>query len=311
MSGRLAVIDLGTNTARLLIADRSVEGDFRQVYLRREVVRMGGGFSRTVGLSREAMQRGLSCLVRFSEAIRRHDAPTVLAVATSAVRDAANGAEFVGRVKGEAGIDLRVIDGIVEGTLTLAGVMAGLDRPCDEALVLDIGGGSTEYTLARQGRVHYVRSLPLGVVRLTEGKGTVAAMERKIRKELGLLFHDMGNSGCIPGTGVPLIGTAGTATTLAAISMEMEDYDYRKINNSILSRMEVESIFERLLPMTPEERLRVPGLEKGREDLIVAGILMVLETMELFGVETMRVSDYGLLEGLVVRGEALVERNGA
>lgn len=310
MSGRLAVIDLGTNTARLLIADRYGDGSFRNVHLQREVVRMGGGFSRTKGLSMNAMQRGLSCLTRFSEVIRNYDSPDVLAVATSAVRDAINGAQFVSQVRQEAGINLRVIDGVIEGTLTLAGVMAGLDRPCEEALIFDIGGGSTEYTLARYGRAAYVRSLPLGVVRLTEGKGTVIAMEQKIRKELELLSHGMRQAGVLVHSGVPLIGTAGTATTLAAISMEMEDYDYRRVNNSVISRQEVESILERLLPMAPEERLNVAGLERGREDLIIAGILITLQTMELFGMTTMKVSDYGLLEGLVVCGADLVDGNG-
>lgn len=310
MSGRLAVIDLGTNTARLLIADRYGDGSFRNVHLQREVVRMGGGFSRTEGLSMNAMQRGLSCLTRFSEVIRDYDSPEVLAVATSAVRDAVNGAQFVSQVRQEAGIDLRVIDGVIEGTLTLAGVMAGLDRPCEEALIFDIGGGSTEYTLARYGRATYVRSLPLGVVRLTEGKGAVIAMEQKIRKELELLSHDMRQAGALVHSGVSLIGTAGTATTLAAISMEMEDYDYRRVNNSVISRQEVESILERLLPMAPEERLKVAGLERGREDLIIAGILITLQTMERFGMTIMKVSDYGLLEGLVVCGADLVDGNG-
>jgi exopolyphosphatase / guanosine-5'-triphosphate,3'-diphosphate pyrophosphatase len=311
MSGRLAVIDFGTNTARLLIADRGERETFQHVHLQREVVRMGGGFSREKGLSVEAMQRGLSCLTRFAAVIREHNVTIVRAVATSAVRDALNGPAFVEHIQQKTGIELIVIDGVSEGNLTLAGVLAGLDRHCDEILVLDIGGGSTEYTLAHSGRADFVRSLPLGVVRLTEGKGTLEAMELKIRKELDALCRDMKQSECRIRPDTPLIGTAGTATTLAAISMGMEDYDYRKVNNSTISKDEITAILKRLLPLTPMERLEVPGLEKGREDLIIAGILIVLQTMELFGMETMKVSDYGLLEGLIVSEEAVVSKHGA
>lgn len=303
MNTRLAAIDFGTNTARLLIADRLEGGVFEHVHLLREVVRMGGGFSREQGLSPEAIQRGLACLSRFAELIREHDVATVRAVATSAVRDAVNGADFVNEVRQETGIELEVIDGVLEGNLTLAGVMTGLDQRYDEILVVDVGGGSTEYTLGRSGRADFVSSLPLGVVRLTEGKDSVAAMERKIAKELDALWQELGKSGHRPRPGTPLVGTAGTATTLAAISMGMTDYDYRKVNNSTLSRDQILSIYERLLPLTPAERLAVPGLEKGREDLIIAGSLIILQSMKLFGVQTMKVSDFGLLEGLIVSGE--------
>jgi exopolyphosphatase/guanosine-5'-triphosphate,3'-diphosphate pyrophosphatase len=300
MSNRVAVIDFGTNTARLLIADRVEKGNFLHVHLRREIVRMGGGFSKAEGLSPEAMERGLSCLTRFSEHIREYDVASVRAVATSAVRDARNGTKFVEDVRRETGIELAVIDGVTEGNLTLAGVMAGLDRRHDEILVVDIGGGSTEYTLARSGRADFVRSLPLGVVRLTEGQGSLASMENKIQRELEALQHAMTESRCRIRNGTSLVGTAGTATTLAAISMEMEDYDYRKVNNTVISREKIAAIFERLLPLTQQERLEVPGLEKGREDLIISGMLITLRTMDLFGMGEMKVSDYGLLEGLLV-----------
>ena len=310
MNRRLAVIDFGTNTARLLIADRVEGGTFQYVHLQREVVRMGGGFTREKGLSAEAMQRGLSCLTRFAAVIREYNVPIVRAVATSAVRDAINGAAFVEQIQRKTGIELMVIDGVNEGNLTLAGVLAGLDRRYEEILVLDIGGGSTEYTLAHSGRAVFVRSLPLGVVRLTEGKGSLEAMELKIRKELDALCRDMEQSEYRFRPDTPLIGTAGTATTLAAISMGMEDYDYRKVNNSTISKNEVSAILKRLLPLTPMERLDVPGLEKGREDLIISGILIVQRTMELFGMEIMKVSDYGLLEGLIVGGEIVADKHG-
>lgn len=303
MSDRVAAIDFGTNTARLLIAELGGPGAFEHVCLEREIVRMGGGFSREEGLSREAWERGMGCLTRFGATIREHGVTRVRAVATSAVRDAANGPAFVEQVARETGIVLSVIDGTAEGRLTLAGVMAGLDRHYDEAVIFDVGGGSTEYTLACGGEARFIRSLPMGVVRLTEGKVTPDAIQEKIRRELKQLGREMAAAGCCVQAGSPLIGTAGTATTLAAISMEMRDYDYRKVNNAVISREKIREIYGRLLPLSPEERLTIPGLEKGREDLIIAGTLITLQTMEMFGADSLKVSDYGLLEGLVVSGD--------
>lgn len=300
MNERVAAIDFGTNTARLLIAEKIGPGGFSHVHLEREIVRMGGGFSREHGLSPEAIQRGLACLSRFAAIIREHGVLQVRAVATSAVRDALNGPAFVAAVHRETGINLSVIDGTKEGMLTLDGVLTGLDERSEEILLFDVGGGSTEYSLIHEGKIQFIRSLPLGVVRLTEGKVTPEAMHDKICKELDLLRQEMVSANCRVKEGTTLIGTAGTATTLAAISMEMRDYDYRKVNNAVVSYGKIKEIYERLLPLSPEKRLCIAGLEKGREDLIIAGSLITLVTMELFRISSLKVSDYGLLEGLIV-----------
>lgn len=298
MSEKVAAIDLGTNTARLLIA---VKDPYRQILLQRVITRLGGGFSRESGLSPEAQERSLSALSLFSEEIRKHGVTRVRGVATSAVRDAQNGAAFCQKVREMTGIDLQVIDGTQEALLTLKGVASTLDESRGEVSVFDIGGGSTEYTLALNGELHFSRSLPIGVVRLTEGKSGIAEMEEKIRRELNALQKAMEREGILErfsrGT---LVGTAGTATTLAAIAMKMADYDYRKVNNYVISLAEVERIFSLLLPLSPRERLQVTGLEPGREDLIIAGTLVTILTMRAFGFSTMKVSDSGLLEGLIL-----------
>ena len=301
MRDRIAAIDFGTNTARLLIADRNADGSLVHIHLEREIVRMGGGFTRDQGLSRDALERGLCCLSRFAAIMREYGDMQLRAVATSAVRDAINGHAFVEQVRQETGISLSIINGTTEGALTLVGVLAGLDQKYNEMLLFDIGGGSTEYTLAQGGAVQFTRSLPLGVVRLTEGKVTPDAMQEKISRELDALWQELELTGFRANKCIPLIGTAGTATTIAAISMEMTDYDYRKVNNVTVSQAKIRDIYERLLPLSLEERLRIPGLEKGREDLIVAGLLITLNTMEMFGIDTLKVSDYGLLEGLIVQ----------
>lgn len=302
MSNHLvAAIDFGTNTARLLVADVHSDGGFKHVLIEREIVRMGGGFSRENGLSVEAMQRGAECLGRFSKILKGYGIESPRAVATSAIRDAVNGRDFIQSMQDQTGITLQVIDGEREGALTLAGVSVGLDHQPDDLLVFDVGGGSTEYTLAHKGSAGFIKSLPLGVVRLTEGKSSPEEMSIKICKELDLLIMDMQCShNHTIAEGAVLVGTAGTATTLVAIHMKMNSYDYRRVNNSLLTLAEIRDIYAMLLPLSLEERIAVPGLEKGREDLIIAGILITIHTMERFGFSSLKVSDYGLLEGLVV-----------
>lgn len=301
MKSPAAAIDLGTNTARLLIGKLSPSGELQQLLLKRVIVRLGGGFTRENGISPEARGRALDALSDFADEMHRFNVAELRAVATSAVRDAVNGVEFCEEVSGTTGIRLEIIDGDCEGRLTLDGILSALDGPKDRLVTFDIGGGSTEYTLSSGGDIRYSASLPLGVVRLTEGKGTRDAMLDKIDRELSVLKAELSSRGLFEtATGALLVGTAGTATTLAAISLGMENYDYRLVNNHLLDRAEVARIYDMLLPMTPLERLAVPGLEKGREDLIIAGILLTLKSMDLFGADRLKVSDYGLLEGVLL-----------
>lgn len=302
MNRLLAAIDLGTNTARLLIARPASTGaGFEPVLLKRQITRLGGGFSRETGISRAARDRTIAALSGFAEDIRRHGVPAVRAIATSAVRDAVNGADFCRDVRLCTGIELEVIDGHEEGVLTLRGVRAGIDPMLKQLLVFDIGGGSTEYTLADTENLLFTTSLPLGVVRLTEGKSDAVQMNDKIGRELDRLEAELRGKKLLP---IPpetsLVGTAGTATTLAAISRKLTVYDYRLVNNYVLGLDEIRSIYNVLKPLTPAERLTIPGLEQGREDLIIAGTLLTIATMERFGFTSCRVSDFGLLEGLLL-----------
>ncbi|QWV99294.1 Ppx/GppA family phosphatase [Geomonas nitrogeniifigens] len=298
MTDKAAAIDLGTNTARLQIATQT---PYRQVLLKRIITRLGGGFTRETGLSPEAQERSIAALGEFASDMASHGVVRLRAVATSAVRDAKNGADFCRRVLEETGIALEVIDGSEEAMLTLRGVASILDNKDEDLAVFDVGGGSTEYTLAAAQKPLFTRSLPVGVVRLTEGKVGVAEMEDKIRRELRAFRSELAGAGLAERfCGATLVGTAGTATTLASIDLGMTDYDYKKVNNHTLSLAKVEAMFDRLLPLTPRERLQVPGLEPGREDLIIAGILVVLTTMREFGFPTFKVSDAGLLEGLIL-----------
>jgi len=302
---KCAAIDFGTNTARLLIGER-INQKLSTLCVEREIVRLGGGFSDDRGLSEEAQQRGMNCLKRFAGIIRECGVEQIRASATSAVRDAVNGALFVEHVFRETGIRLNVIGGDLEGRLTLEGVISGLDVIHEKMVVLDVGGGSTEITVAENGIPLFVRSIPLGVVRLTEGFTTFQSMNHRIATVMSQLESDMSAAGICGQPGSELVATAGTATTLAAIQMEMTDYDYRRVNNFLISRAEIEAIYQRLLPLSPSERISIPGLEKGREDLIMAGILITEQVMDRFGFGRLKVSDYGLLEGLAISDVELV-----
>ena len=298
---RYASIDLGTNTVRLLIATVA-SGRLEPLLVTRRITRLGGGFTREAGLSPEARQRTMAALVEFAADLERHEAPRLRAVATSAVREAVNGADFCAEVLARTGIKLEVISGEEEGLLTLHGMRAGLGDPEGTLLVFDVGGGSTEYTVADGGAPRFTLSLPLGVVRLTEGKDDPAAMADKVDRELARLADAMADAGvAVDSSRTLLAGTAGTATTLAAIDLGMTDYDYRKVNGHWLSRHTVAAILEKLSGLAPSERLAVPGMEPGREDLIIAGTLITLKTIDLFGFGGMKVSDFGLLEGVLLR----------
>lgn len=295
-----ASIDLGTNSARLLIGSVDPANGIRPLLVKRKITRLGGGFSKETGLSVEARRRSLAVLHDFAEEIKRHGVRQVRAVATSAVRDAVNGKEYIAEVFQQTGILLEIIDGRKEGLLTLRGIFSGI-RAEGDVLIFDIGGGSTEFTLACNGTSLFTKSLPLGVVRLTEGQKSFSAMEDKIARELESLLKDLteaGYPGCSPGT--RLIGTAGTPTTLAGIDLGVIDYIARSVHGHILSLDVIRNIYARILPLTPEQCLLVPGIEQGREDLILAGTLITLRTMERFGFDNLIVSESGLLEGLLL-----------
>ena len=301
MNDYCAAIDFGTNTARLLIAERSFAG-ITPVRVEREVVRLGGGFTDEHGLSVEARVRGLACLHRFSEIISDYGVRQIRASATSAVRDAVNGRAFVEKVFQDTGINLVIIDGDAEARLTLKGVLSGLDSECGTLVVLDVGGGSTEFTVSSHGSPVFIKSMPIGVVRLTEGFRTNTEMVERVRSVIDQLEKDLSLAGIVVSGDSELVGTAGTATTIAAIKLEMVDYDYRKVNNFKVSRGDVAEIFQRLSPLDPQERLSIKGLELGREDLIIAGLVIITLVMDKFGFNRLKVSDFGLLEGLALSG---------
>ncbi|MDD5434302.1 MAG: Ppx/GppA phosphatase family protein [Nitrospira sp.] len=301
----VAGIDIGTNTLRLLIAEFSPDGTYRKVKSERHITRLGEGISSTGRLKETAMERTLSVLKRFSKVCSENPLNGIYAVATSAVREASNGDEFVKRVKAEAGLDIDVISGDTEARLTMLGISSGLDLKERDYLLMDIGGGSTEFIFISEGDIISKVSTDIGVVRFTEqyiksdppGIEDIEKLEAAIDDRLDALpgFEDLCSN-----RDTALVGTAGTVTTLAAVEQKMTVYDPRKINGYKISREGIEAIRNELLPMASKMRKAVPGIEEGREDLIATGVVLVDKVIKRFGFSEVIVSDNGLREGLIV-----------
>lgn len=299
---RLAAIDLGTNTVRLLVVETSPAG-WRALHEEQRVTRLGEGQAATGRLQPAPMQRTAAAVADFARRAEGAGAPDVRIVATSAVREAVNGAEFLALVRSSAGRQVRVISGDDEARLTLLGVSRGLPGLKGDFLLFDIGGGSTEFVLARAGRATAVVSVRLGVVELAErfvGAGPVdlaryEAMAALVRARLAAGLTEA----IVRHGAVTLVGSAGTATTLAALDLGLEAYDATRVQGHLLTRAAVERLRARLSALSLAERAALPCVEPGRADLIVPGAAVCLEAMDRLGFDVLMVSDRGLREGIL------------
>lgn len=301
-SGRLATVDLGTNTVRLLVVE-ATEGAWHPIHQTQRVTRLGEGQAAAAGhLQPEPMRRTATAVAEFARAARELGATRVRIVATSAVREAANRAEFVARLEAEAGEPVEVISGDEEARLTLEGVAAGLPGLADDFVLFDIGGGSTELVRARDGRVVAAVSLRLGVVSLVEEWGEpgpvredrFARMREGIERRLAVEVPE-----AIAGGPGELVGTAGTVTTLAALDLGLAAYDAARVQGRRLDRAAVERELARLGALSVAERGRLPCLPPGRADVIIPGIAICLAVMTRLGRGQLVVSDWGLREGIL------------
>ena len=301
---RLATIDLGSNTVRYLCVDIDATGGWLAVDQAQRVTRLGEGMAASGHLGAAAMARPAAAVAEYVERARRLGAGEVRVVATSAIREAANGSEFAAAVEHATGFAVRIVSGEEEARLTVRGVLHGLRDLAEPVLVCDIGGGSTEYVLWRSGGVATAISLRLGVVPLSERypfPGPVewrryGDMSREIRDRLGRELPPS-LTGAVLGT---LVGTAGTMTTLAALDLGLGDYDAGRVQGHRLTRAAIEVQLWRLGALSLKGRATLPCLEPGRADLIVPGIAIVTATIDRLGVAELVVSDWSLREGIVV-----------
>jgi exopolyphosphatase/guanosine-5'-triphosphate,3'-diphosphate pyrophosphatase len=294
---RVAAIDCGTNSIRLLIADRSADGPSVEVTRQMQVVRLGQDVDRTGRLAPEAIERTRLALVDYVATIRANGVDAVRMVATSATRDAANRAAFVAMVRATLGADPEVITGEEEARLSFAGAASGFPGTL---LVADIGGGSTELVLGGDGRLQS-DSMDIGCVRLTERRlhsdpPTVA--------EIAAASDDISTAIASARTRVPIeqaatfIGVAGTVTTIAAIALGLSEYSAMAIHGSSMSAATVHDVAARLVELPRAERAAIPVMHPGRVDVIAAGALILDALMTATGSEQIIASEHDILDGI-------------
>ena len=300
---RVATIDLGTNTVHLLVADASPGARaWKTIEHDHQVTRLGEGLAATGRLGEAPAGRTAAVVSAYVARAASVRADRILIVATSAVREAGNGADFAAALQKATGQPVRVISGAEEARLTLRGVMHGLGEGGATFVTFDIGGGSTEYVLAREGRVAASVSLRLGVVALAERfpfpdgveRARYATLTAEVRARLSAEVP-----AAIREAGVRVVGTAGTVTTLAALDLGLSAYDPDRVHGHRLHREAVERWRERLGALTLAERGALPCLEPGRADLIIPGTAIVIETMACLAADVLTVSEYALREGVL------------
>jgi exopolyphosphatase / guanosine-5'-triphosphate,3'-diphosphate pyrophosphatase len=308
---RVAVFDIGTNSTRLLIADVE-DGAVTERERRSAVTRLGEGVDAGGRLRDEPVARVLKVLDEYTEAIEAAGCDARVGVLTSAVRDADNGPEFTAQVCERYGIDASTIDGDTEAQLTFRGATAGRDAADERPLlVIDIGGGSTEFVVGARGEVSFHVSTQLGVVRQSE---RYLHTDPPPHDELTELADDVraiiadSVAAEVRERTVAAVAVAGTATTAAAIGLELDPYDPERVEGHVLTLGFLELLLARLAAMHMAERRRVVGLQPDRAPTIVAGITILIEALRAFGLEAVEVSEHDILYGVALeraaRGES-------
>jgi exopolyphosphatase/guanosine-5'-triphosphate,3'-diphosphate pyrophosphatase len=305
---RVAAIDLGTNATRLLIAD-VVDGGLRDVERRLTFTRLGEGVDERRRLLPLPIARVRNCLTDYRRVLEQLGAERTLAVATSSVRDADNGEAFLGEIEWSYGFATRLLSGEEEALLTLRGVRAGR-RLEPGTLVVDVGGGSTELVVGGRDGVGFHTSLDIGCVRLTERffaadpvqPAEIDACARTVRSLLSERLPDGLRAGVRAA-----IGVAGTVTTIAALDLELADYDPERVHGHRVHADRVERELRRLAALPLDERRRVPALEPERAPVIVAGIVVVREVLAHFGLAELEASEHDLLHGAALAAAELPE----
>ena len=302
---RLASIDIGSNTILLLIVDIAPDGELTVVRDEQIIARLGKGVDANRRITAETFTRVLGFLQKLKATAEASGATKIVASGSSALRDARNGAEFVREVNARIGLEIEVLSGQMEAELTYRGAVSEFLRTPGAQrsyAVLDIGGGSTELTIGEEGAVLRKASLDVGAVRLTErhlktSPPTPLAVSQaltEVRSWISTLPR------LLPTT--RLIGVAGTVTTLAAIDLDLPVYDPKRVSGHFIRFETIEQIYEKLLSKTVVEMIRTyPQIQLGRADIILAGVIVLVEALKRFGVRGITTSDRGLRYGLVLR----------
>lgn len=300
---KVSSIDIGTNTIRLLIG-QIINNKLVTIIHERRIARLGGSFDNIVGLNEKSMDRAVSALKEFKEIIEKENVEEVHVTATSVVRRANNKQVFLDKVKDKTGLEIEIIEGVSEAKKSMLGVLSVLNDTDKPSFLIDVGGGSTEFIYTKNNEVIKSWSQELlGVVHFTEkylkSDPTIEREVYAIKKDVTEMVREVKENFNLE-EGTVFVATAGTATTLASIDLKMDKYDAEKINNHKVDIEKIEEILDFLKSKTLKERRDILSLEKGREDLIIAGIIITLSVMDIFNFESMTVSDAGLLEGILI-----------
>ena len=297
---RVAVIDMGSNSTRLLIAEVS-GASVRELARETRITRLAQGVDSTGYLAEEAVDRVLAALADYREAIDGLGATQVTAVATSAVRDADNGADFLATLRDRFGFEAKILSGDEEARLTFLGATAARPRGGEPVLVLDIGGGSTEFVVGAAGESPgFHVSTQAGAVRQTERHVTA---DPPPREDLHALAQEVSQviAAAVPddlrGSTASGIAVAGTATSVAAIDQELDPYDPERVHGYELQLAACERVLAMLAALPESERREVKGLHPDRAPTIVAGVVILIEAMRAFGLEAMETSEADILHG--------------
>jgi exopolyphosphatase / guanosine-5'-triphosphate,3'-diphosphate pyrophosphatase len=299
---RIAVVDVGTNTTRLYIADVSGDEIVAELTRGSRVTRLGAGVDASGRLAEDALAREYAVLEEFREVIHVARPQKAVAVMTSAVRDAANGTEFADEVADRFYLDPYVLNGDDEAKLTYLGATDTIDSDADDdrILVFDIGGGSTEIVIGHGANLEFHISTQAGVVRQADRHihsdpvtpAELDAVARDVRAILNDAVPEARRSGIDRALGV-----AGTPTSLAAIAQELQPYDPERVHGYWLAAEERDAIYARLAPMTLEQRQHVAGLHPDRAIAILPGLVILTEVMDLFGLDGIEISEHDILRG--------------
>jgi exopolyphosphatase/guanosine-5'-triphosphate,3'-diphosphate pyrophosphatase len=301
---RIATIDIGTNTALLLIADLDAESNsIRAVFNHQEIIRLGKGVDGERRILPESIGRMTACLSRYQTFIQKYEAKRVRAVATSAVRDAKNRDEVLRAARETCNIDIELLSGDTEAELTFIGAVAGWTGLPEPFLVIDIGGGSTELILGEADKIFQKVSIDVGSVRLTErlfnraqppsAKSFEAARQflaESFAKEISRFISGRES----------VIAVAGTAVTLAQQAQNLATFENDKLHGFALSYSQVDAILAKFKVQSIEQ-IAANGVEQGRADVITAGALILWEFMRVFGSKQVTISTQGLRYGVAVR----------
>jgi exopolyphosphatase/guanosine-5'-triphosphate,3'-diphosphate pyrophosphatase len=298
---RIAAIDIGTNSVRLLVADLC-DSSLQPIYKDLQTTRLGKGVDSEGILSEKAMDNTLEAVKGFKDISLSMGAEDILVMATSAVRDAKNGTKFVSKIQ-ELGLIVRILSGEDEAELGFLGASAGIKNIEGKILTVDIGGGSTELVLGTKGHIDCLTSINIGAVRLTERYAKSdpikpVELERAAKHVKDALdeikFGKIINN-------ATMVGIGGTVTSLASIDQAMIVYNRELIHGYHLSKSRVVGILNRLAGLSLEERQKVPGLQPKRADIIVMGIVILKCIMEFNKLDSIFVSEWDNLEGLVYK----------